>query len=296
MSIQSSSSEINLRLRTLGESVAEAWIEVLLANDPGLQPANAQLEDWHRDACALWHCVVDLLPRPGMPAPRILPPEALELAGRIGASWVHEGFLPSDAARFVLAARHGAARVLADDAALKGLLPAVEQLTESLGLAVYQSHGQSRERMIQAQGLSLIELTSPVIKIWDQILLLPLVGVIDTLRARTITERLLESIVQSEAEITIIDVTGVPVFDTSVAGHLMKTVTAAEMLGTTIILTGISAEGAQTLVKLGVDLRGLNTRGPLRAGLAEAFARTGRRVVTQPMMPALPAIPVSGAY
>ena len=110
-------------------------------------------------------------------------------------------------------------------------------------------------------------------------LLLPLVGVIDTLRARAITERLLEAVVREEAEVTLIDVTGVPVLDTGVAGHLVKTVSAAEMLGTTVILTGISAEGAQTLVKLGVDLRGLNTRGLLRAGVSDAFARLGMRVV-----------------
>lgn len=273
------SQDTTARLHAITQAVAQAWVDAFCNDDPTLQPGADQLDEWLRDATALWRRLVDLWPQQNKGSTRLLPAEAIEQAGRLGAAWVHEGFLPSDAARFVLASRQGAAAVMEHDDALRPLLPVVGRLAESLALAVYESHGQSRERMIMAQSLSLIELSSPVIKLWDRILLLPLVGVIDTLRARAITERLLEAVVREEAEVTLIDVTGVPVLDTGVAGHLVKTVSAAEMLGTTVILTGISAEGAQTLVKLGVDLRGLNTRGLLRAGVSDAFARLGMQVV-----------------
>lgn len=137
----------------------------------------------------------------------------------------------------------------------------------------------AREDIIARQSDSLRDLSTPVIKLWDSILLLPLVGIVDTVRARHIAETLLDAIGQTEAEITIIDVTGVPIMDTSVARHVLKTVAAAEMLGTRVVLTGIGPETAQTIVKLGVDLSGVPTRGSLRSGIALAFAQIGRKVV-----------------
>ncbi len=110
-------------------------------------------------------------------------------------------------------------------------------------------------------------------------ILLPLVGVIDTARARKITENLLNSIAEIEAMVTIVDITGVPVLDTAVAGHLMKTINAAQMLGTHVILTGMSPEGAQTLVKLGVSLGDITTRGSLKAGISEGLAALGKVII-----------------
>jgi rsbT co-antagonist protein RsbR len=113
-------------------------------------------------------------------------------------------------------------------------------------------------------------------------LLLPLVGIVDSVRAQQIAERLLTAISQTEAEVTLIDVTGVPVMDTSVARHILKTVEAAEMLGTRVVLTGISPATAQTMVKLGIDMSGVPTRGSLKSGLALALTMTRRRVVDLP--------------
>jgi rsbT co-antagonist protein RsbR len=136
----------------------------------------------------------------------------------------------------------------------------------------------ARENVIRAQAQSLLDMSTPVIVLWDAILLLPLVGVVDSLRAVQVAERLLEAIGRTEAEVTLIDVTGVPVMDTSVARHLLRTVAAAEMLGTRVILTGISPTTAQTMVKLGIDMASVPTRGTLRAGVALAFKLTGRDV------------------
>ena len=138
------------------------------------------------------------------------------------------------------------------------------------------------QRTIEAQRRSLLELSTPVINVWKGIVMMPIIGVIDTTRAKQITEALLDGIVASSATVAILDITGVSVMDTSVAQHLLKTVTAARMLGSEIILTGISPETAQTVVKLGIDLSHVTTRGTLSTGLAEAFIMCGQRVSSSP--------------
>jgi PAS domain S-box-containing protein len=137
------------------------------------------------------------------------------------------------------------------------------------------------EETIRRQNDAMVELSTPVITLWDQVVLMPLIGVVDTMRAQQIIEKLLESIVEQEAQVAILDVTGVPMIDTSVARHLLKTVEAAKMLGSDVVVTGFSADAAQTLAQLGIDFAGLRTRGSLRAGIAEAFALVGRQVTAR---------------
>ena len=126
---------------------------------------------------------------------------------------------------------------------------------------------QERERVINEQQLSMLALSTPVLQIRDQILVVPLIGTIDSARAAQIVEQLLNSIVDTQASIVIIDITGVPVIDTAVANHLIKTIQATKMLGADTIITGISPANAQTLVSLGVDLSMMTTKGTLRSGM-----------------------------
>lgn len=137
------------------------------------------------------------------------------------------------------------------------------------------------ENRVAQQTRSLLELSTPVIRLWDEILLVPLVGVVDTPRAQQIIEHLLEAIGQTESRVAVVDVTGVPVIDTRVAQHLLKTVTAARMMGTEIIITGISPSAAQTMTKVEIDLARIRTRGTLRTGVAEALALTGKHVASR---------------
>lgn len=154
----------------------------------------------------------------------------------------------------------------------------LEQVFERLMLLAFDAFVSVRERLITQQSLSLMELSTPVLRLWHRILLLPLIGVIDTIRARQITENLLEAIARYEARVTILDLTGVPVLDTSVAQHLMKTIDAARLLGTRVVMTGISPEGAQTLTKLGIRFADVISRATLRAGIAEALLLVGQRI------------------
>lgn len=126
---------------------------------------------------------------------------------------------------------------------------------------------QEREKVINEQQIAMLELSTPVLQIRDQILVVPLIGTIDSARAAQIVEQLLNSIVDTQASIVIIDITGVPVIDTAVANHLIKTIQASKMLGADTIITGISPANAQTLVSLGVDLSMMTTKGTLRSGM-----------------------------
>src|SRR5262245_2609016 len=132
---------------------------------------------------------------------------------------------------------------------------------------------------IEQQRLTIEELQTPVIQVWDRILALPIVGSLDTARTQTMNESLLQKIVDTGSEIVILDITGVPVVDTSVAKHLLETVAAARLLGAEVLMVGLSTRTAITLVHLGLDLTGVTTRTTMAKGLKLAFDRLGLEVV-----------------
>ena len=133
--------------------------------------------------------------------------------------------------------------------------------------------------LIAEQRLTITELQTPVIQVWPGVLALPLVGTVDTQRAHEMNEALLDRIVGTGSEIVLLDITGVPVVDTAVARHLLETVAAARLLGAEVMIVGLSARTAMTLVHLGLDLAGVTTRATMAKGLELAFARLGLEVV-----------------
>ncbi len=135
-----------------------------------------------------------------------------------------------------------------------------------------------RERVIRQQQESIRELSTPVLQVRDRMLLLPIIGIIDTHRARMITENLLRAIRTNRAKVVVVDVTGVGSIDSKVANHLLQTVSAARLMGATAIVTGLSSEVAQSLVALGIDLARINTVGDLQGGIEEAERLLGYRV------------------
>jgi rsbT co-antagonist protein RsbR len=138
---------------------------------------------------------------------------------------------------------------------------------------------EEREKIVREQQAAIRELSTPVLQVRDRLLILPIIGVIDSVRAKQITEQLLRSIRNARAKVVVIDITGVPNVDSRVAGHIVQTVDAARLLGATAIVTGIAPEIAQTLVTLGVDLRKMNTVGDLEGGIYEADRLLGYQTV-----------------
>ena len=152
------------------------------------------------------------------------------------------------------------------------------ELLDALGLHTVKAFQKSREELIRRQQEELLELSTPVVKLWDGILALPMIGTLDSARTQVVMESLLQRIVETGAELAIIDITGVPTVDTLVAQHLLKTVTAIRLMGADCIISGIRPQIAQTIVHLGVDLQGVITKATLADALTLGLRRLGYMV------------------
>ncbi|HST11330.1 MAG TPA: STAS domain-containing protein, partial [Terriglobales bacterium] len=152
---------------------------------------------------------------------------------------------------------------------------AITELLDQLGLHTVRAYQRTREDLINRQQEDMMEMSTPVIKLWDGILAIPLIGTLDSARTQVVMESLLRRIVETESQIAIIDITGVPTVDTLVAQHLIKTVTALRLMGADCIVSGVRPQIAQTIVHLGVDLQNITTKANLADALALALKRTG---------------------
>lgn len=153
------------------------------------------------------------------------------------------------------------------------------ELIDQMGLLTTQAYQKSREDVIARQQEEMLELSTPVVKLWDGVLALPMIGTLDSARTQIVMESLLQRIVETGSELAIIDITGVPTVDTLVAQHLLKTVTAIRLMGADCIISGIRPQIAQTIVHLGVDLEGVTTKATLADALSLALKRAGLVVV-----------------
>lgn len=203
-----------------------------------------------------------------------------EMLTSMSRSRSQKGFTPSETATFVFSFKqplfNRLRQHLADAATLTDAIWQATTLLDRLGLLTVEAYQKSREEIILRQQEELMELSTPVVKLWDGVLALPIIGTLDSARTQVVMESLLQKIVETGSEVAIIDITGVPTVDTLTAQHLLKTVTAARLMGADCIISGIRPQIAQTIVYLGIDLTDVTTK----ATLADAFLMALKRVGT----------------
>ena len=207
------------------------------------------------------------------------------LAG-ISKSRARQGFTPAETATFVFSLKEPLFALLQQEHGndRDGFVADLWQTTvliDKLAMVTAETFQRSREEVIQRQQQELLELSTPVVKLWDGILAVPLIGTLDSARTQTVMESLLQKIVETGSGVAIIDITGVPTVDTLVAQHLIKTITAARLMGADCIISGIRPQIAQTIVHLGVQLSDVITKANLADAFALALERIGMAVTAR---------------
>lgn len=207
-----------------------------------------------------------------------------QLLSEISASRVRQGYSPTETATFIFSLKEPVFELVrqqlaGDPAALAEELIDIGNLFDRLGLYTIEEYQRSREGVILRQQQELLELSTPVVQLWRDVLALPLIGTLDSARTQVVMENLLQKIIDTGASIAIIDITGVPTVDTLVAQHLLKTVAAARLMGADCIISGIRPQIAQTIVHLGVNLDDVTTKASLADAFLTAMKRLGASVV-----------------
>jgi rsbT co-antagonist protein RsbR len=202
-----------------------------------------------------------------------------EMLHDISRERARQGYTPTETANFIYSLKAPVYAALQQ--ARPGdtqMLWTATRLLDALGLYTTEVYQRSREDVIVRQQQELLELSTPVVQLWKNILALPLIGTLDSNRTQVVMESLLQRIVETGSAIAIIDITGVPTVDTLVAQHLLKTVAAARLMGADCIISGIRSQTAQTIVHLGVDLSAVITKANLADAFAVALDRLGLRI------------------
>lgn len=208
-----------------------------------------------------------------------------ELLSRLSRSRAQQGLSARETATFVYALKRPlydriTARGAGDATAVAEQMWNANTLLDSLGLFTVEMFMKVREEIIMRQQQELLELSTPVVKLWEGILALPMIGTLDSARTQVVMEALLQRIVETGSSIAILDITGVPTVDTLVAQHLLKTVAAARLMGAECIISGIRPQIAQTIVHLGVDLKDVATKASLADAFRLALQQTGATITS----------------
>lgn len=209
---------------------------------------------------------------------------ARELLQDISASRARQGFSPGETATFVLSLKHPLFMTIRQELnknqeEMFEAIWTATLLLDKLALLTGEAFMTTREELISRQQQELLELSTPVVKLWDGILALPIIGTLDSSRTQVVMEELLQTVVATNSKFAIIDITGVPTVDTLVAQHLLKTITAARLMGAECIISGVRPQIAQTIVHLGINLEDVITKAKLSDAFALALQKSGRTVV-----------------
>jgi rsbT co-antagonist protein RsbR len=206
--------------------------------------------------------------------------DLLSQLGELSRSRVRQGFTATETAISVFALKDAVLENLADrDAQTMADFAAFSSFIDSLGLYTFETYVDARDAVIAEQSEQLLELATPVVKLWDGVVAVPLVGTLDSARSQVVMERLLQTLVDTGSQFAILDITGVPAVDTQVAQHILKTVMAAQLMGARCVISGIRPQIAQTIVSLGIEFGEIVTKANLADALQFVLRESGFEVV-----------------
>src|SRR5690348_7539633 len=270
MDVDSSQARMAAYMRDHQDKVVGRWTELVVASLRGRSSAaevRRELED-------LYSLVVRAMAGADEQAAGELTAVLAELSG----SRARNGFTPRETALGVFALKDAVFELVADSPDLAPEYLAFSRMIDDLGLLTFETYSAAREQIIADQAAAMLELSTPVIRLWDGIIAVPLVGTLDSARTQVVMEKLLETLVTTGADHAVLDITGVPTVDTEVAQHLLKTVSAARLLGAECIISGIRPQVAHTIVSLGIEFGDIATKATLADALAHALTRSGQKV------------------
>lgn len=209
---------------------------------------------------------------------------ARKMLSDLSASRALQGSSPSETANFVFSLKQPIFELInkeisAGDTSVSNAIIRYSKLIDLLGLYTFEAFQKSREAIIRRQQKDMLEMSTPVIKLWEGVVAVPLIGTLDSARTQIVMENLLQAIVETNSKVAIIDITGVPTVDTQTAQHLIKTVSATRLMGADCIVSGIRPQIAQTIVHLGIDIQDITTKALMADAIKEAMERTGWSVV-----------------
>ena len=270
MDVDSSQGRMAVYMRDHQDKVVGRWSELVAAGLRGRSSAT----EVRRELDELYVLVIRAMSGADDQALGELRAALAELS----RSRARNGFTPTETALGVFALKDAVYELVADAADLVPEYLVFSRMMDDLGLLTFETYATAREQIIADQAEAMLELSTPVIRLWDGVIAVPLVGTLDSARTQLVMEKLLETLVATGADHAVLDITGVPTVDTEVAQHLLKTASAARLLGAECIVSGIRPQVAQTIVSLGIEFGDIATKATLADALAHALRRTGQRV------------------
>ncbi|PSM45000.1 anti-anti-sigma factor [Streptomyces dioscori] len=255
-----------------GQDLAAAWVREV-SGSLGGRVGTAELD---RELRELYDALVDALRQGATDVHSEQMSEIRALLTELSRNRARQGFSPTETAISVFALKRVLEPVLQDGTAdqIRAYLQ-FNGILDGLGLFAIETYTQTRDELIAAQAEQLLELSTPVVRLWDGVIAVPLVGTLDSARTQVVMEKLLQALVDTGSEQAIIDITGVPAVDTQVAQHLLKTIVAARLMGAECTVSGISPQIAQTIVALGIEFDDIVTKASLADALKLALRRSG---------------------
>ena len=258
-------------LRDHRDKVIGRWSELVISRVRG----RSSFDEVRRELDELFSLIVRVL----SDADEHAAGELRAALDELSRSRARDGFTPSETALGVFSLKEAVYELVADTAEMVPEFLTFSRMIDDLGLRTFESYSAAREEIISDQAAAMLELSTPVVRLWQGIIAVPLVGTLDSARTQLVMEKLPDTLVATGADHAVIDITGVPTVDTEVAQHLLKTVTAARLLGAECTISGIRPQVAQTIVSLGIEFGDIATKASLADALALALRQAGLKVV-----------------